>query len=452
MSLFKQGRYSGYLRPISYLIDLSIINGFALLYFFPNLDPFIFILFSSLSWITLSIYSKFYEVYRYTSELKIFSLILPQMVLYTLIMFALSGYYQDLNIYPVTIFKYIIAIFLCITFLKFTVYYLLQKYRVSFGGNYRKTAIFGASKKTRALETFFNNNPEYGYVHIKTYTAKELKEKGLASCFKHILDETIDEIYCSISELSNEQISEIVDFADNNLKILKFLPDNKEIYAKKLRYEYYDYIPILSLRNIPLEDSFNMVVKRIFDIIFASLVIIFILSWLTPIIAILIKIESKGPVFFKQSRNGFNYKEFDCYKFRSMTPNKDAHLYQATRGDERITKIGKFIRKTSIDELPQFFNVLFGDMSVVGPRPHMVSHTNIYAKKIDKFMVRHFVKPGITGLAQVSGFRGEIESDKDIIGRVKYDIFYIENWSLLLDLKIITQTFVNAVKGEDKAY
>ena len=137
---------------------------------------------------------------------------------------------------------------------------------------------------------------------------------------------------------------------------------------------------------------------------------------------------------------------------RSMTPNKVANLHQATRGDQRVTKVGKFIRKTSIDELPQFFNVLFGDMSVVGPRPHMVSHTNMYAKKIDKFMVRHFVKPGITGLAQTSGFRGEVETDKDIIGRVRYDIFYIENWSLLLDLKIIFQTLINAIRGEDKAY
>ena len=303
-----------------------------------------------------------------------------------------------------------------------------------------------------ALEHFFNKNPEYGYVHTKTFSFKERKMINLNECFRFIKDEDVDEIYCSISELTNLQISEIVDFADNNLKILKFLPDNKEIYSKKLKYEYYDYIPILSLRDIALEDSFNTVLKRSFDIFFSSLIIVFILSWLTPIVAILIKFESKGPVFFKQSRNGFNFKEFDCYKFRSMTPSPDAHLYQATRGDQRITKIGKFIRKTSIDELPQFFNVLFGDMSVVGPRPHMVSHTNIYAKKIDKFMVRHFVKPGITGLAQISGFRGEIETDKDIIGRVKYDIFYIENWSLLLDLKIITRTFVNAIKGEEKAY
>ena len=452
MSLFKQGRYSGYLRPISYLIDLSIINGFGMLYFFVNIDPLVFISFASISWIALSIYSNFYEVYRYTREVNILAFILRQIVLFTLVMFSFSGYYHNLNIYPTVIFKYILVVFLCITFFKFTIYYLLQKYRVSFGGNYRRTVIFGENKKTRALETFFNKNPEYGYVHLKTFNLKDRKSINLEAYFDYIKKEEIDEIYCSISELTNKQIIEVADFADNNLKILKFLPDNKDIYSKKLKYEYYDYIPILSLRNIPLEDSFNMVIKRIFDILFSSLVIIFILSWLTPIIAIFIKLESKGPVFFKQSRNGFNYKEFDCYKFRSMTPNKDAHLYQATRGDQRITKIGRFIRKTSIDELPQFFNVLFGDMSVVGPRPHMVSHTNMYAKKIDKFMVRHFVKPGITGLAQISGFRGEIESDKDIIGRVKFDIFYIENWSLLLDLKIISKTFMNAVKGEDKAY
>src|SRR5690606_6881790 len=404
-----------------------------------------------MAWVVLSISSNFYEVYRYTREVAILSLVFRQMVLFGLIVFAYSGYHYELNMYPSTIIKYVLASFVVIILFKFALYYLLQKYRVSFGGNYRKTVILGVNKKTLALETFFNKNPEYGYVHKKTFNFRE-RELNLIECFDFIRREAIDEIYCSISELTNSQLSEVIDFADNNLKILKFLPDNKEIYSKKLKYEYYDYIPIISLRDIPLEDSVNLIVKRSFDILFSSLVIVFILSWLTPIIAILIKLESEGPVFFKQSRNGFNYKEFDCYKFRSMTPNKDAHLHQATRDDQRVTKIGKFIRKTSIDELPQFFNVLFGDMSVVGPRPHMVSHTNMYAKRIDKFMVRHFVKPGITGLAQISGFRGEVETDKDIIGRVKYDIFYIENWSLFLDLKIIYKTFMNAVKGEEKAY
>lgn len=448
----KQGRYSIYLRPISYAIDLIVINGLAGLYFFKGIDLKVFFITISIAWVVVSIISKFYDVFRYTREISILSLIVRQMCLFMLLMFAFSGYYNQFQLRPDTIIKYVLFVFLLISIFKFAVYYVLQKYRASFGGNYRRTVILGSNKKTLALENFFNKNPEYGYVHAKTFNFKDKKEINLKACFDFIKEEAVDEIYCSASELSNSQISEIIDFADNNLKILKFLPDNKDIYSKKLKYEYYDYIPILSLRNIPLQDSINMVIKRAFDIVFSSLVVLFVLSWLTPIIAILIKLESRGPVFFKQSRNGFNYKEFDCYKFRSMMPNKDANLYQATRGDLRITKVGRFIRKTSIDELPQFFNVLFGDMSVVGPRPHMVSHTNMYAKKIDKFMVRHFVKPGITGLAQTSGFRGEVETDKDIIGRVKYDIFYIENWSIFLDIKIIIKTFVNAIKGEEKAY
>ena len=451
MSLFKQGRYSGFLRPISYLIDLIIINLLGAPFLLQDKNPLIFIAFISIGWILLSIYSRFYEVYRYTRPIYIFALILRQSILFLLFVFAFSGLYHELKIYPRPIVRYTVICFFLISIFKFTIYYLLQRYRVSFGGNYRKTVILGFNKKTHALENFFNKKPEYGYSHQKTFDIKK-DDIPLKECFKFILEEGIEEIYCSISELTNSQIADVVDFADNNLKILKFIPDSKEIYSKRLKYEYYDYIPILTLRTIPLEDYSNMILKRGFDIIFSSIVIVFVLSWLTPLIAILIKLESKGPVFFKQSRNGFNYKEFDCYKFRSMTPNKVANFHQATRGDQRVTKVGKFIRKTSIDELPQFYNVLFGDMSVVGPRPHMVSHTNMYAKKIDKFMVRHFVKPGITGLAQVSGFRGEVETDKDIIGRVRYDIFYIENWSLLLDMKIIFQTFINAIKGEEKAY
>lgn len=450
MSLLRNEGYSGYLRPISYIIDICIINLLAVLYYFKDIDILKFILLITLSWIIMSIYSRFYEVYRYTREIAIFTLIIRQVVLFTLIIFAFSGFHHDLNLDYKTILKYVFSVFILITIFKFTIYFLLQKYRADFGRNYRRTVIIGINKQTKALKNFFERHPEYGYSLKKSFNFKN--NNDFESCFQFIIDKKIDEIYCSISELSNDQLDQVIDFADNNLKKLKFLPDNKEIYSKKLKYEYYDYIPILSLRDIPIEDSFNYFIKRAFDIVFSSAVIIFLLSWLTPIIGILIKLESRGPVFFKQSRNGFNYEEFECYKFRSMTPNKDAHLYQATKGDLRITRVGKFIRKTSIDELPQFFNVLFGDMSVVGPRPHMVSHTNMYAKRIDKFMVRHFVKPGITGLAQAKGFRGEIETDKDIINRVKYDIFYVENWSLLLDIKIVIQTFFNALKGEDKAY
>jgi len=446
----RQRRYSGYLKPFSYLVDISIISMLGI--FFKDIDHTVFTVIMTFSWIILSTFNKFYEVYRYTREVYILSLIIRQWFLFTLIVFAFLGIFRIYHIAPKTVLQYTILAFLIIAAFKFALYYFLQKYRVAFGGNYRKTVILGENKKTLALQDFFNKNPEYGYVHKKTFSFKDKKNTDIHKCFKFIMEEGIDEIYCSVSELSNNQIREVVDFADNNLKIVKFLPDNKEIYSKKLKYEYYDYLPILSLRNIPLEEPLNMIAKRTFDIVFSCFVIIFVMSWLTPIVALFIKLESKGPVFFKQSRNGFNYKEFNCYKFRSMMPNKNAHIHQATKNDLRVTKVGRFIRKTSIDELPQFFNVLFGDMSVVGPRPHMVSHTNMYAKKIDKFMVRHFVKPGITGLAQVSGFRGEVETDKDIIGRVKYDIFYIENWSIFLDIKIIVKTFINAIRGEEKAY
>ncbi|MFB9051976.1 undecaprenyl-phosphate glucose phosphotransferase [Formosa undariae] len=452
MKTYRQGRYSKYLRPISYAIDLGIINGLALLLFFENVNSFLFVSLVSLTWIILSLYSKFYDVYRFTREVTIMAMLFKQTLLFTLIVFAYFGFRHNLNINTDLILMYIGLVFLLITIAKFAIYYLLQKYRSSFGGNLRKTVIIGKNRQTNALETFFKHNPEYGYSLKRIFNLKDKSQGSLDDCLLYIKENTIDEIYCSITELSNTQILQVVNFADNNLKILKFLPDNKEIYSKKLKYEYYDFIPILSLRDIPLEESVNQFFKRLFDIVFSIFIIVSILSWLTPILAIIIKLESKGPVFFKQSRNGFNYKEFQCLKFRSMMPNTDANLYQATKGDQRITKVGKFIRKTSIDELPQFYNVLFGDMSVVGPRPHMVSHTHMYAKRIDKFMVRHFVKPGITGLAQVSGFRGEVETDKDIINRVKFDIFYIENWSTLLDLKIVFQTLLNAVKGEDKAY
>ena len=178
---------------------------------------------------------------------------------------------------------------------------------------------------------------------------------------------------------------------------------------------------------------------------------IFLLSWLIPILAILIKLESKGPVFFKQGRPGIKEKEFFCYKFRSMKINETTEK-EASKNDPRVTRIGRFIRKTSLDEMPQFLNVLIGEMSVVGPRPHLWSQNKVYGRRINRYMMRHYVKPGITGLAQVKGFRGEIESDEEMRTRINYDIFYIENWSLLMDIKIIIQTVINIFKGEDKAY
>lgn len=451
MKTFKQGRYSGFIKPISFLFDLIVINGLVLLFEINLKDILLFHVYISVNWLIISFYNSFYEVQRNTRIVQIVTLLLKQLVIFSLALYAFIGFFKQPYISRLNLGNYLVFSFFVLSFFKFLTYFLLNKYRSALGGNYRAVIVIGRNEKTRQLINTFNTRLDLGYKFRKQFSIND-KDFSLAECFNYIIKNDIDEIFFSVAELSNKQINRLIDFADNNLRELKFIPDNKEIFSKKLKYEYYDYIPVLSIRNIPLQERINTILKRLFDIVFSLFIIVGILSWLTPILAILIKLESKGPVFFKQSRNGFNYKEFDCFKFRSMKPNENAHLRQATKGDARITKIGAFIRKTSIDELPQFFNVLYGDMSVVGPRPHMVSHTNMYAQKVDKFMVRHFVKPGITGLAQVSGFRGEIETDKDIINRVKYDIFYIENWSLLLDLKIVVQTFLNAIKGEKKAY
>tara|TARA_R110002050_G_scaffold293182_1_gene449355 strand:+ start:29047 stop:30402 length:1356 start_codon:yes stop_codon:yes gene_type:complete len=451
LNTFKQGRYSGFLKPMSYLIDLSIIIGTIFLFDINLNNRYIFILYVSIFWLIIAFKNQFYEVQRYTKIIQIVTLLLSQTFFFFIVLYAFIGFFKQPNISRLALVNYLLSVFALITFFKFLYFFILKKYRAALGGNLRDVVVIGDTEKTRQLIKIFNTELHFGYKFKKQFRVQD-DNFSLQTCFSYIIENNINEIYFSVTELSNKQINRLIDFADNNLRELKFIPDNKDIYSKKLKYEYYNYIPILSIRSIPIQDPINKVTKRLFDILLSSAIIVFLLSWLTPILAILIKLESKGPVFFKQTRNGFNYNEFDCYKFRSMTPNEDANLQQATKGDMRITRVGKFIRKTSIDELPQFFNVLFGDMSVVGPRPHMVRHTNLYAEKIDKFMVRHFVKPGITGLAQISGFRGEIEQDKDIVNRVKYDIFYIENWSLLLDLKISIQTLLNAFKGEEKAY
>lgn len=447
----RKDKYSGVIAPISYLIDLLIINLFA--FFLPiNLvEIILFHTYISLAWIIIALIIKFYVIYRYTKVTFILILLFRQFFFFFLILYAFIGFFKQPKMSRLALAEYAIFVFIAVSAIKIISYFLLLKYRKKVKGNTRNVVVVGKNKKTEQLINVFNERTEYGYEFKKQFCPRE-KDFDIRACFVYIVEQKIDEIYCSVSELKNDELAEFIDFADNNLKTLKFLPDNKNIYSKKLKFEYYDYLPILSLRDIPLHNPINALIKRIFDIIFSLIVIFGLLIWIAPIIAIIIALESKGPVFFVQKRTGYDNKEFTCFKFRSMALNSSADLKQAGKNDMRVTKFGKFLRKTSIDELPQFYNVLFGNMSVVGPRPHMIKHTDEYAGKVNKYMLRHFVKPGITGLAQVRGYRGEIEKDSDILNRIKFDIFYIENWSFFLDIKIIIQTILNGISGEEKAY
>ena len=446
----KKGRFSRFLNPTIIIVDLLIIIVISIL----SSAGLLLLLLLSFSWILISMFTRFYQVYRFTPEIKIFTLILIQYLFFTLSFFAIIGIFGPTELinnkflevkYTLSLSTIIVII---VAAFKFSVYYLLLRFRVVFGGNYRKTIIIGSGDETKFLSDYFNDKKEAGF-KLKKIFAGELNINKITN---YILKEGIDEVYCCLTTVNPDMLNQIVNFAESNMKDVKFIPAYGKIYSKKLAYQNYDFIPILSLRTIHLEDPFNSFIKRCFDLLFSLIVIVLFLSWVTPLLAILIKIDSKGPIFFKQKRNGFNFQEFYCYKFRSMKINKQANTLQATKNDFRVTKLGRVLRKFSLDELPQFFNVLIGDMSVVGPRPHMIKENEKYKASIDKFMVRHYVRPGITGLAQIKGFRGEIETDEDIINRIKQDIFYIENWSFILDIKIILITIFNIFRGEKKAY
>lgn len=455
MSGLKRGRYSKYIRPVSVLFDvLTLTLLFPVFYTELGINLYYFGIYQIIGWLIVAYFLGFYEVYRYTTPVQIFSKITRQGIIFLLVVnsyfpFSKQGYFSGK-----ATAKYLIAAFIAIIIFKIILYFYLKKYRSLSGGNYRNAIIVGYTAESVRLRQLFEKRPDYGYVFKGFFSDKNTSPKIIGSynsIQSFVIQNDIDELYCSLSELNNIQIKELVTFAADNGKEIKFIPDRKEIFSKNLKMDYYDFFPVLSLSKTPLDEPFATLAKRLFDIVFSILVIVFILSWFVPLMAILIKLESKGPVFFMQSRPGLNEKEFFCYKFRSMHVNKTTEL-TATKNDPRVTRIGRFIRKTSIDELPQFLNVLKGEMSVVGPRPNLWTQKNLYSSKIKKYIVRHYVKPGITGLAQVKGYRGEIETDGDMINRIKYDVFYIENWSIFLDLKIILQTVINIFQGEEKAY
>ena len=446
------GRYSKFLRPISIIFDLLVVSSFVYLFLDQSLFRVTPILVFSALWIISAFITKFYEVYRFTKLIRIISYIFYQLLLFSILVFAFFGAVQSPTPGLSQTLVFLLYTFIIISLFKLTLFYALQSYRLGFGGNFRKTIIIGNDESVTELKEFFLNQKELGYENRMTFKFNHPSDLNLEECFDFILTRNIDEVYCSANELDESQISRLITFCENNFKILKFISKRGGLLSKKLKTDTYGLSTVQSLREMPLSNDFNTILKRTFDITFSLFIIIFLLSWITPIIGLIIKIESRGPVFFKQTRNGIKFREFTCYKFRSMIENNDADIQQATKNDKRVTKIGKILRRTSLDELPQFFNVLIGNMSVVGPRPHMIRENERYSKSVDKFMVRHFEKPGITGLAQVKGFRGEIETDEDIINRVKYDIYYLENWSLILDLNIVFLTTINFLTGQKKAY
>ena len=260
-----------------------------------------------------------------------------------------------------------------------------------------------------------------------------------------------DELYVCLSRQDRDTIRRISQFCDRNVIRFYFIPLSVETLGIDLKRELLDDIEVFTTYDNPLENPVNKLLKRLFDIVM-SIMFLIPTALILPIIWIVMKIQSPGPIFFKQLRTGLDGKNFYCYKFRSMHVNADADKVQATKDDPRKYPFGNFMRKANIDEFPQFWNVLKGDMSIVGPRPHMLAHTEQYSALIDKYMVRHFVKPGVTGWAQVTGFRGETKELWQMEGRVKRDIWYMEHWSIWLDIRIIWLTVKTIFVHDKNAY
>ncbi|HEY4061356.1 MAG TPA: undecaprenyl-phosphate glucose phosphotransferase [Puia sp.] len=323
----------------------------------------------------------------------------------------------------------------------------------------RKIVVIGYNPLSKKLVHYLENegiNSQIIGFCEEEENVHEVSNYPILSNISHTLEECrhygATEIYSTIAPEQNTALYDLILGAEKNCIRFRLVPDLGVFMKKQLYIDYLEDMPVISLRREPLEDLGNRIRRRLFDILVSSLVIIFILSWMVPLIGLLILLDSRGPVFFVQSRSGKNNRSFPCLKFRTMVVNDQSDNRQASRNDRRITRLGRFLRRTSLDEFPQFFNVLRGDMSVVGPRPHMLKHTDDYAQLLDKFMVRQFVKPGITGWAQVNGFRGETKNLTQMEKRIEHDIWYMENWSLWLDVRIIFLTIYNIIFGEENVF
>jgi putative colanic acid biosysnthesis UDP-glucose lipid carrier transferase len=276
----------------------------------------------------------------------------------------------------------------------------------------------------------------------------------IAAVKSFAIQNRIDIVYSALPGTRKDDITDLMEFCERNTIRFRVIPsaDSFIPVVQGSALEFHGAVPVSKIRREPLERKVSRRVKRAFDVVFSFLVITLIFTWLFPILAILIKLSSKGPVFFKQTRLGEGNKTFVCFKFRSMRMNNEADAVQATKNDPRVTSVGRFLRKSNLDEMPQFFNVLLGQMSVVGPRPHPLRLNDQFRDIIDKYMVRHFVRPGITGWAQVNGFRGETRTPELMERRIELDIWYLENWSFWLDLKIVVKTVTNMFGKDPMAY
>lgn len=449
-----------YLIPLNLLGELVIINILLSIIFFSSsnllfIDIFIF---SNIAWFLSTFFTKNYYINQSPGILTNILNLCTLLGFYILVFYTFSGVFHKNQFSDNQILNYFLFLFISLLLWRIAVFFIFLKWLVKTNKNKKNIVIVGLSTNSIFLKEFLVKHPEYGYVVLGFFSNNALNttnEKiiGTFSKVEHfVLNNNVTEIICSLEKVDKDILDSLINFAENNLITIKFIPDSTGVLGYNFVLSYLELIPLLLIRKNPFDELSNQYLKRSFDLLFSLVIIIFVLSWLMPIIACFILIDSKGRVFFIQKRSGLNNKAFNCFKFRTMNINEHAHTLQATKNDPRITKVGAFLRKTSLDELPQFFNTLWGNMSIVGPRPHPLKLTEEYSRKVDRYMVRHSVKPGITGLSQIMGYRGETKELYQMKMRARVDRFYIENWSFYLDLKVISFTIISMLKKNDNVY
>ena len=401
------------------------------------------------------------KLYQYALQQKLINnlrKLTVQTFVMSIVIFAISGL-KEYDLFEWRIgMGYVTCIYISLSLMR-VFYFFFNRFLNTRGVGVSNILLLDENENTKRFIELLKVRKEIGLnfkYHIPTDDDFHIKDNKLM--YKDLLfdallvDNQIDQIFISqMGKYSKELMIKIYDICEVNHVKISYIPYSIYTDLTQLNVQYIDTLPILVVKRFPLDLAKNQILKFFLDKVFSLLVIIFLLSWLIPLISLIVMIDSKGPIFFIQKRNGLNGKVFNCYKFRTMRQSIDNSIKATVRNDDRITKVGKFLRKTSLDEIPQFLNVFLGDMSIVGPRPHMISQDYYYREVIKRYNLRHYVKPGITGLSQVKGFRGAIDCNEDMENRIRTDIYYVRNWSFLLDIQIIYLTVVLILKGDENA-
>ena len=458
-----KGKYGKYLQLIESLVGLIAVN---LAYVFASIfDADIIGFRVKVTWLVVNIsYAAALFVTRRQKQTRtmhidhIVSIVFKIIAIHAIIFFAVQAF-LDSWVHNLSFYLWFYGMLVILLPLGIVGTRLAVKNYRKHGGNYSAAIIVGTNATARRLRDEMLSDSGYGYRFLgffsctsDTAMAGDPEYRGTISDLDKFLSENeVGEIYYTLSGEDYDSMTRVMQLADEHVLQFYYVPQLSRYVSRRSELSNIGQVSVMNIRINPLQSIINRYSKRAFDLLFSSVALICSPVIFIPV-ALAIKLTSPGPVFFKQKRTGYLGREFDCYKFRTMRVNDKSDTLQATRTDSRITPVGRFLRHTSLDELPQFINVWLGDMSVVGPRPHMIKHTDDYRRIVNKYMVRHLIKPGITGWAQINGLRGQTEELWQMEKRVEADIWYIEHWHFMLDIKIIVLTVINAFRGEDNAF